>query len=240
MLNSDRILKYVKTNLAFPWQFLELTDEDIMDYITEFTLREFSQYFPQKKKMPLNVVTNPTVPNIPNEFYLQEPDGLEILNVVEVYFPASLYFFHGHPPYGPMSTGELREWALQTSMANDVMQFSTWNYTIEFTSPNILRISPVLQNNSEGSLTVEYERMQPPDFSGILNELQVLFCELALADTQIYLGRIRKRYGNGALKTPFGDIELNSDIFDEGINRKRELVEKMTIGSIPNVSIEIG
>ena len=238
MLSTDKILHYVKVNLAFPWQFLELTDDDIMDYITSFTLPEFSHYFPQKQKIPIDILTNPTVPNIKNEYYIQEPDGIEILNVVNVYYPASLYYFHGHPPYGPMSTGDMREWAIQTSMAMDVMQHSTWNYTSEFMHPNILRISPALPI-TEGFLTIEYERMQPSDFSGIPNELQIIFCELALADIQIYLGRVRKRYGDN-LTTPFGNIPVSSEIFDEGRDKKREILDLLTSGSRPNVVMQIG
>ena len=46
MLNQTRLLSYIKQNLGFPFQFIELKDEEILSYVEEFTLREFSHYFP--------------------------------------------------------------------------------------------------------------------------------------------------------------------------------------------------
>jgi hypothetical protein len=239
MLSQDRVLEYVKTNLGHPFTFIELTDEQIMNYITTFTLREWSQYFPQKVKISLNLSTAITPPNIPNEFYLEEKDGLEILNVVNVIFPSSNLLVHGHQPLGPLSHGDIREWALSTAMAMDLKQFSSFDYTFEFTHPNLLRISPI-PTLGNSIVTVEYERIQPEDLSGIPNEFQVLFSEMALADTMIYLGRIRKKYGDGNLTTPFGTIPINAEIFDEGKDKKREITEKLIAGSLMNVSIAIG
>ena len=189
--------------------------------------------------MPLNLGTATTPPNIPNEFYLEEKDGLEILNVIEVYFPTSNLLVHGHQPLGPLSHGGIRDWALSTSMAMDLKQFSSFDYTFEFTHPNLIRISP-LPTLSNSVVTIEYERIQPNDFSGIPNEFQILFSELALADTMIYLGRIRKKYADGNLTTPFGTIPINAEIFDEGKEKKREIIEKLIAGSLMNVSISIG
>jgi hypothetical protein len=239
MLSHGYVLNYIKQNLMFPFSFIELTDDQIIEYLTQYTLKEFSHYFPQKKKMSLDLANNPKVPNIENEYYLQEPDGLEIIGVVNIYMPGGDQFLFGQPPIGPMSHLEIRNWALDSAMAMDLKQFSSWNYTFEFTHPNILRISPV-HSTTLGFATIEYERMQPTDFSGITNDFQILFSELCLADIMILIGRIRKKYGNDSLKTPFGDIPLTSDIFDEGRDKKRELIEKMTLGSIPSVICEFG
>jgi hypothetical protein len=89
-------------------------------------------------------------------------------------------------------------------------------------------------------MTVEYERMQADDFREVPNSLQVLFLELCLADVMISLGRIRKRYGGGNLRTPFGEIPLESDIFDEGKTKKSEIIEKLERLFIPNIVIDHG
>jgi hypothetical protein len=89
-------------------------------------------------------------------------------------------------------------------------------------------------------ITVEYERIQSEDFSEIPNDIQVLFEELALADIMIVLGRIRKKYGGGNLKTPFGEIPLESDIFEEGNSKKEKVIEKLERLFIPNVRIVHG
>jgi hypothetical protein len=64
--------------------------------------------------------------------------------------------------------------------------------------------------------------------------------KLALADVMIAVGRIRKRYGGGNLRTPFGEIPLESDIHDEGKEIKRDLIEKLERLYIPNIHFDHG
>lgn len=240
MLNPTRVLRYIKDNLAFPFNFIEIEDDKIMEYVTNYTLREFSYYIPQVQRMGLNITLDKNkVPGRSNEYYLYEPEGYEILNVVDVYFDEGNLILHGHPPLGPLSYGEIKEWALAVTTSMSTKMFSSWDYTHEFIHPNRLRISPVV-TNSGPYVTVEYERIQPPDFRGVPNEFQVLFCELALADIMMLLGRIRKKYGDGTLRTPFGEIPLSSEVGDEGKDKKREIIEKLTAGAIPNVIIDHG
>jgi len=239
MLNSNKVLNYVKSNLGFPFMHLEWSDDEILSYIKDYTIAEFSHYFPEVKTMGLNLTLESNqVPCKDNEYYLIEPQGREILNVVAVYFSESDYIFFGHPPLGPLSVGEVRSWALDVEMSMMVKQFSSYDKTFEFKHPNIIRISP-----TTSSITwcgVEYERKQSEDFSGIPNDIQMFFLELALSDIMITIGRIRKRYGGGNLRTPFGEIPLESDIYEEGKEKKREVLEKLTTGSLPNVLVDFG
>lgn len=239
MLNQSRVLTYIKDHLGFPHQQLELEDTQILDFITTYTLREFSYYIPDVKKMNLNILNSSIqVPGRSNEYYLEEPEGLEILNVIEVYFPLSHYIMHGHPPMGPLSHGELQNWALSTVTAMDVQIHSSLDKTYEFMHPNILRISPAPQQDR--NVTVEYERIQPADFRGIPNDLQIIFCKYALADIMIMVGRIRKKYAEGQLRSPFGEIPLSADIYEEGKELKREIEDKLKETFLPNVQICIG
>ncbi len=236
MLNQTRVLSFIKHNLGFPFQQLELEDEKIVEYFTTFSLREFSQYVPEVKKIPYNLdLAANKVPSVANEFYITDPQNLEILNVVELYFKGNELFMHGHPFFGPWTHFELREWALATEMANQVKQFSSFDTTFEFSHPNIMRISPT----PSGNCTIEYERIQPTDLRGIPNEFQVLFCEFCLADIMITLGRVRKKYSEN-MTTPFGQVPISADIFDEGKEKKRELIEKLERLALPNVTIAYG
>jgi hypothetical protein len=238
MLNHSRVLAYIKDFMGFPHVHLELTDKQIIQRFVTYTLREFSEYIPDVKKIPLNFNDKKyKVPNIQNEFYIKDPDNIEILNVVDVYFDGTDNLITGAPIFGPMSHYEIREWALAESMSKDLKQFSSFDKTFEFRTPNILRISPVPTTGS--FCTVEYERMQPEDMRGIPNEHQILFCKLALADTMIQIGRIRKKYG-GQIRTPFGEIPLNDEVGDEGKELKRECIEKMERLFLPNVSVDFG
>ena len=240
MLSPTIVLEYIKDNLAWNAMHLEMTDEEITDYFTKHTLKEFSYYIPQKWKVPLNLeLAANKVPGVGNEWYIFDPQGLEILNVVNIYETTSDLYLHGHPPLGPLAMGELGEWALSVTNAMTVKMFSSFDTTYEFTHPNIVRISP-LPNCGKGTITVEYERQQPCDLSGIPNDMHIYFKKLALGDIMMVIGRIRKRYGGGTLRTPFGEIPLESDILEEGKEMKREVIEVLERTFIPNVRISHG
>jgi len=239
MLNSTRVLNYVKDNLGFPFMHLEWDDEKIIEYIQSYTLGEFSHYFPEVRALSVDLtLTANKVPGRSNEFYIVEPEGREILSVSDILFNSGNLMMFGHPPMGALSMGDLKEWALDVSVAGMIKMFSSYDYTHEFKHPNIVRISPV-PNNVQW-VTIEYERVQSSDFRGVPNDIRHFFLELALADIMIAIGRIRKRYGGGSLRTPFGEIPLDSEIYEEGKEKKREVLEKLTIGSYTNVIIDHG
>lgn len=240
MLDDSRVLLYIKRNLGYPFMQLEWEDKEILEYVKDATIREWSYYVPDVKKMNLNLQLDSTkVPGRVNEFYLSEPEGREILNIKDLYFDQGELYALGHPPFGVFTHFELRDWALRVEQAMQTKMFSSWDYTFEFTHPNIVRISPYPFNNVR-SVTVEYERMQACDFREVPNDVQVLFLEMCLADVMIALGRIRKRYGGGNLRTPFGEIPLESEIFDEGKQKKTEVIEKLERLYIPNVRVDFG
>jgi len=239
MLNHTRVLGYIKDHLGWPHVHLELDDKQIIQRFVTYTLREFSEYVPHVNKLSLNLGSPQyKVPQIQNEWYMNDPDNIEILNVVDIYFDGTDELLHGAPIFGPMGHYEIREWALAEEMAGQTKMFSSFDKTFEFRSPNIIRISPVPTSGS-GNCTIEYERMQPEDLRGVPNEHQILFCKLALADTMIQIGRIRKKYG-GQIRTPFGEIPLNEEVGDEGKELKRECIEKMERLYLPNVVIDFG
>ncbi len=238
MLNHSRVLGYIKDHLGFPHVNIELDDSQIIQRFVTYSLREFSEYIPDIKKIPLNLNDSTyRVPGIKNEFYIRDPQNIEILNVIDIYFDGTDELLHGSPIFGPFNHFEIREWALAESMAKDTKMFSSFDKTFEFRTPNIVRISPVPTTGSK--CTIEYERMQPEDLRGIPNEHQIIFCKLALADIMIQIGRIRKKYG-GQIRTPFGEIPLNDEVGDEGKELKREVIEKMERLYLPNVSIDFG
>lgn len=237
MLNPHRVLEFIKNNLGWDFQVLELSDDQILDHVKNYTLREFSQFFPYVKKKGLDLTSNENkVPNISNEWYIIDSENLEILDVKNIYFPSSEYVIHGHPPLGPLGLSELNSWALDVNIAGMVKMFSPFDKTWEFRHPNIIRISPKM--GGAQWCIVEYETIQPDDFRGIPNQFQVLFCRLALADIMIRIGMIRNKYTN--LRTPFGDIPISETILSEGKELRSEIISKLEASLIPNTIVEFG
>jgi hypothetical protein len=239
MLNTTKVLKYVKTNLGFPFQTIEITDDDILEYIQDYTIEEFSKYIPDVNKISFDLTAVSRVSGSLNEYLIEEEDGLEILSVKNVYFNCGGLLTVGHPIMGAFNQRDLREFVLNVETSMMVYQSSMFMYTYEFKHPNIIRISPT-NFGTEGSIILEYERVHPSDLSTIPNEHQLIFEQMCLADIMIVLGRIRKKYGDGVLKTPFGEIPLNSQIYEEGIEKKREIIEKLQQLTYPNVTIAFG
>lgn len=240
MLNEEKILNHIKRGLGFPFMHLEWSDDDIIQHVKSITLRDYSHYQPNVNTIGVNVsLAANKVPGKSNEYYLFEPEGREIINIVDIYFNQSHLYALGHPPFGVFDHFSLREYALQVTQAMETKMFSSFDYTFEFKHPNIFRISPKFPSEAE-NVSIEYERMQADDFSEIHNDQQFIFMELALADVMIALGRVRKRYGGGNLRTPFGDIPLESDIFEEGKEKRREVIDKLERLYIPNVRIDHG
>lgn len=240
MLSPASVLRHVKRQLGYPVMKIEYTDEQILELIRDDSIREWSYYVPNKAKCDLNLQSeNVQVPGRANEFYISEPEGREILNVIDLYFDESELYSLGHPPLGVFSEFELRDFALQTHQAMTTKMFSNWDFTFEFSHPNVVRISPLPIHNQR-VITVEYERMSAEDFSEIPNDVHRVFLDLCTADTMIALGRIRKKYGGGTLRTPFGEIPLESEIHEEGKELRREVIEKLERLYLPNVIIDHG
>jgi len=239
MLNDAIVLNHIKSNMGFPFMQLEWQDSQILEYVKQNTIREFSYYVPDVKKVPVNIQLDYNkVPGRSNEFYIFEPDGREILNVREIYFDQSNLYALGHPPLGVFTEFEIRDFALRVSQAMTTKMFSSFDHTFEFMHPNIVRISPV--NFSETKfITVEYERMQSQDFGEVPNDMHIHFLKLCLADIMIAIGRIRKKYG-GQMRTPFGDVPIDAEIMDEGKEMKREVIEILERLYIPNVRVSHG
>ena len=86
MLSQAEVLRYVKDNLAFPYQHIEWEDDKIIEYVDDNTRKEFSYYHPQTDQfVPLNTdLPANQVPGQTNRFYITEPCGLEIYNIVEI------------------------------------------------------------------------------------------------------------------------------------------------------------
>lgn len=236
MLSWSFIVERIKEELSYPFQMLEKSDDQIIDYLRRNALRKFEQYFPQKWRVTLNC-SNPEikVPHRKSEFYLIDPDERAIKNVVAFYPTLGPLIMNGHPMFGAWSTGELENWHLQTYNSGLLQPFSNYAYTTEFIPPNMIRISPIFS----GICVVEYERSHDPELSSINPELEDAFIDLCQGMFMMMIGRLRLKYNTTT--TPFGEITLNGDqIFNDGKEIFDRTVELMKMGSLPNVSFDHG
>jgi len=236
MLDPGKVLRYIKRQLGHPVLPLEMEDDQILEFVREFTLQEFSSYVPDKKHVVVDPSdSNQRDPLVKNRFFIHDPDDCEILNVVDINWGwGDTEIFYGHPPYGALSYDALPEWALAVEKARNLKLFGAFNdYTYHFIHPNQIEVIP----DPSAPFRVNYERQHPPDFGTIPLQMERYFLDLALADIKIQLGNIRKRYSE--ISTPFGTIPVNAEIGDEGKELKEKVIEKLQT-VVPNVVIDIG
>lgn len=237
MIGDNEVLDYIKFNLGSPFLKLEMDDEEILKYIKKYTLKTFSKYLPDTNKIELDLGDpNNVFPEEENAFYLFEKDGLEILNVKDVYYSLGGEIIFGHPIMGAYSFGEIPSLVLAMEENNITKLFSDFDFHFFFKAPNVLYIRPIPQTQT---VVVEYERVHPPDFSTIPVDMEEDFLDLALADIKIIIGQRRKRY-NGTIRTPFGEIPLDVGILDEGRDERDKLITKFEQFSYPNVIFDKG
>lgn len=236
MLTWSHIIARIHEELSLPFQMIEKSDMQIIDYLKRNALKKFEMYFPQKWRISVNC-SDPAikVPGRYSEFYLIDPDDREIKNVTAFIPNLGGDLMTGHPIVGPWSFEQLENWSLAVFKSRNLKVFSNFNYTTEFIPPNQFRISP--KYDAVG--VVEYERSHDPELSTINPELNDVFIDLCQSMLFMMIGRLRKKFSNTT--TPFGEIPLNGeDLFNEGKEIYDRTIELMKAGSVPNVIVDIG
>jgi len=238
MLSWSAVLQRIKDDLGFPFQHLEKTDEEIVDYCKRNCLKTYNVYFPQKWRTTIDTVEDSDtirVPNRTSEFYLIDQDDREIFDIVDFIPTIGESLMTGHPFMGVFSYESLPDWHMRVQQANTLKLWSIFNYVTEFIPPNQFRVSPKF----EGRATVEYERSNDPELSTIPPDRHIVFTDLCIGSVKMLLGNIRRKFQT--IATPFGEIPLNAEtMYNDGKELYDKTMELMKNGSLPNIIFDHG
>jgi len=232
MLSKQKVLRYIKDTLALPFNKLELTDEKMWQYLDDFTIPEFSSYWPDKRMVGYNFSNTANSTGVPNQFFFNDPEGCNILGVLEI-ISASDVVMQKHPFIGILNYESSVPYVTSIEESGLVYRFGYYTFSFEFIFPNVIRISGA----SPGAAAVAYDRVHPSDLYTIDGHMEKFFLKFCLADIKILLGNIRTKFQN--LTTPYGEIPINAGIKDEGIAEKREVIEILDT-KVPNLTIVYG
>lgn len=236
MLNWSFITDRIKDELSAPNQPLEMTDDDIVDYLKRNALKKFEKYFPDRNIITLD--TNDSRVKVPNQqstYFLFDPDDRQILNIKDMITNSGDLMILGHNMWGAWSYDQVPSVMLQNAQARNTKMHSMFNYTTEFLPPNKLRILPLFN----GTCAIEYERSHDPELSTIEPSLEDYFVDLCLGMVQMKIGRIRQKYTS--YSTPFGEIQVNGDsLYNEGKELFDKTIDKLESGSQMNVIFDVG
>lgn len=238
MLNWNTVLRYIHNNLALPSSYIELTDDQMKEAIIMKSIPEFSKHYPDTEYTSVIVTDSRYKHEIrQNWFYFYDDEDLDIYGIKECFMNLDGPMFAGHPYMEPMSFESLTNWSLDVFKSRFFLPFSQFNYTYHFEQPNYIQVLPSPTSN----FVVYYEREQPHDLRRISNQFKTDFLDLALAEIKILIGSTRTMYGQGQISTPFGEINLNGDMLrQEGVDLKREVLDRMYEEAPPAVVIDIG
>ena len=208
----------VKRNFGIPYTFFELSYEDVISYMKEYSMRYISQYIPHRVWVTLTTADHydkeTGLVNIPY-------DG-EILSVSDV-VTSNSDIVAGYPINPIISDANSAiQYASDVTMAKpNIALSSAISFTYEFVEPKQLRLYPIHNVTiATIELTVAHTSLDT-----IPSRFGRDFIDYAIADLKENLGVIRSRYSE--YTTPFGVINLNSDsLINQAETTKSRLQEK--------------
>ncbi len=237
-MTQDDVLNYVKSRLGFPYVPLEYTDSQILQLIYLKSIPLFSKYIPNKNVIAIDF-SNPAIQtNMNTIFTIIDPNGLKIIDVVELVPQAANLLIAGHPIIGlisgnPSNMDLVANYLLQINNARTTLQFSEFDQTFQFIPPNLIRVLPP-PSDIQACI---YETQHNPNFSTIPNEFEHVFFDLCFADTAMNLAEIRSYYTN--INTPFGEIQLNSgDLYSKAETIRNGIIEQLSFAN-PSIILDI-
>lgn len=200
--NWNNIISYIKYNLGVPYNLLEITDDEIIDFLKNQVLPEFSQYAPHKLWLPISKVDeiNSPVNFNSNSYKLNIPDDIYVLAVENVYLNTISPF-----------TGNLNNPAMFVNPIDIVLSnaYATLSASLqpiqnfEYFPPRTLCFSLLIGEGVIAEINVIHDKLETisPD---LYNSIFKKMCASAVFK---YVARIRSKFST--ITTPFGELNMN-------------------------------
>jgi len=211
----NNILSYIKANLGVPINMLELSDDDLVTYLSENTLVEFSNYVP---KTEYTLIDKGNL--VDDKIYKYEiPVNKYIIDVVDVY----TLKYQVPSDMSPMTSPEDIIKRVIENKYSDIVRSLNSVITFKFEQPKYLifftdAITQYLP------AVVEYQTVYD-NLNEIPADMYQYFKKLCLADTMIMVGNMRSKF---QLSTPFGQIMTNADELKQlGMQLRQEVLQAL-------------
>jgi len=221
-LTNLKLWRIIMRHFGVPYNYFELTYQDVIDYIYTVTIPDFSRYVPYYVMLQAVRIS-------PNVYQLQLDDWIEVLGIIEV-IPSSTLALLKRPFLPIISTYDSAiRFALKTQNANLLRNLSSYvNINWRWIYPDKIRVVPDIQNYSSGNASLIVEAViVHPSVETIPAKFRREFIQLCIADIKQLLGDIRSRYTE--YQTPFGTINLNADVLkSEAEQLRQNVIEKLS------------
>ena len=204
MQNWNNLIDYIEQNLGIKTNFIELSREEIVNYIKEHTLREFSQKNSAKGWIVLGPGNKILDPSKPTSNLYRIPNALElrISDVSEIYFNTGPSLV-ANPEYNIYYyTGDVRNLIMDNTYYT-MMRSLMPARGFEFYRPDLIKLTMILTGQVVVVLHLEHREMTtiPADL------YHGLFKDMCMRDIVRLIIATRSKYSE--LATPFGNIDQN-------------------------------
>ena len=192
------------------------------------TLPIFSQYFPYYRRYLF--VPNENKADSNNEYYLNIPEvkanKLKIISVADVRARSGVEgnaFMDSYRPFA-MTIEDV----LINSASTNIESLTNYSYrSFRFIPPNKIWLKGFGDYDLYITLKLTY-----PSFSAIPDSVIEQFLDLAECDIKIFIYNKLKHYDQ--LSMPIGNMDLKLNIFENGENERREVIERFNSKGFAN------
>jgi hypothetical protein len=229
----NTLIEWIKLKLGSPINQVELSDDQMHNYILDHVLPEISQFSSDKRWVavgPSNVKTDVDVPILNRAYTIPLDDEYtEIIDVHDVYYNKWQGFGMTANSVVPVNPVDYAMYNELTDIASSFMPVKTW----EFRRPDTLIFSEEIKQ----SLIVEV-RTSHKTLATIPSDVyHEIFKPMCLGHMYLLLASFRSKYER--LGTPFGDINLNwQELQQRGDSILQQVQEKLDAFP-PDILIEI-
>jgi len=207
----NNVLEYIKLELGVPVNLLEMSDEDIIKYIKNHVLPEFSQYVPAFKFKVITENNRIIMDAGPMYAYkIPKDENDQIIDIYDVYYSAT----------GSITSDMLNNYMLNTvdvintvilNEFNDLVSSLKSRQTWDFKAPDLLYFDKELPN---GSALVVYNIVHQT-LDTIRPDMYRYFKKYCAGYVKVWLARFRSKFES--LATPVGQLSINwQQLLQEG------------------------
>ena len=235
----NSLLGYIKRNMGAKLNFLEMTEEEIIEGIKEDVLPEFSQFTPHKKYVFIQDCNRVTYSDGIGEsqwvYKIPKEDPKErIIDIFDAFGSdrSDTLIFDEFGQYVVSSSSMID--VVIANYYSDMAQYLQVRNTWEFLPPDHIawdeQINSGIVIYNTDHVTLEFIR---PDY------YERMFKKLCLGNVQKWLAALRSKYEN--IATPFGEIRVNWQKLEQdserNIQEAQQLMDLIPLDHFVHISV---
>lgn len=228
MLTSADIVDYVKRKISF-LPYIDISDEDIMDHIKRYTLREFARFSRLRKSTVLDTRNEWFKTTDKNVFKFYDRQQRTILNIYAV--STTTLFQQQQPMFVGDGINSAIDWLMSKTLTDTVATLLDYEYW-QYIPHNKIMLNRYM--SASEIVGIEYECA--PLITEIPDQYEPIFLDLATAYCKEWIANMRIDNVNSL----FGEINVNSSELRQEAQTVMDDFKEKIRKQPPNLYIHVG